>query len=95
MAFYGRLPPQAVRARVLERDSEIMGIAGYYMTPKGAVVFSDNKPGLPLMLIAREAKAMMATINVPAICQGSAESAPFLEWLGWERQEGDVFIWRP
>lgn len=91
-AFYGQNPPQSLRARVLVRGDEVLGIAGYYMENGHAVVFSDSKHGIPKMTIWRESLKFMAELNLPAICRCEG-SAPFLERLGWQHVEGDVYQW--
>lgn len=97
LGFYGRIPDKSVRARVLEQDGEILGVAGYYMAGGTAVVFSDMKPGISKMTIWRESVAMMKTIKMPALCHASDGSGPFLERLGWRPvgPDGEVYEWRP
>lgn len=86
----------AVRAKVLERDGEVLGIAGYYVTPRAAVVFSDAKPGIPKQLIWREAVAFMADLKLPAICACESDGAArFLKRLGWAEAGEGVFTWQP
>jgi len=96
--FYGRPSPYSVRARVLEMDGEVVGVAGYYLIGGAALMFSDSKADLPKMTIWREAKAMMATMKLPAICVATETSGPFLERLGWARIGGyeanEVYSWQ-
>lgn len=98
MQFFGRLPPRTVRARVLEQDGRVVGLAGYYIAGGVAVMFSDMKEAIPAMTIWRESKAMMAEIKIPAICVAESNSGPFLERLGWvcagPSTDGDVYTWQ-
>lgn len=97
LAFYGKPPPHSVRARVLEQDGEVIGVAGYYILNGMAVVFSDSNRPIPKMTIWREALAMMATIKIPAVCVANEGSGPFLERLGWvhvtDDETGGVYSW--
>tara|TARA_Y100000310_G_scaffold30952_1_gene29368 strand:- start:444 stop:794 length:351 start_codon:yes stop_codon:yes gene_type:complete len=96
-AFFGKTPDQTVRARVLERDGEIVGVAGYWMAGGMAVMFSDARGDIPKLTIWREAKAMMQSMNIPALCIATEGSEPFLERLGWRylgpSQDGGVYQW--
>ena len=98
MAFYGRNSGHSVRARVLEQNGDIVGVAGYYVACGLRVVFSDMKPGIPMMTIWRESVAMMKTITPPAICFSDGASGPFLERLGWQHEcstpDGEVYKWQ-
>lgn len=98
-AFYGKQPPRAVRARVLEQDGKPVGLAGYYVEGGKAVMFSDMNDKIPAMTIWRESKAMMARIKIPAVCVAESNSGPFLERLGWVRvghsEHGEVYTWQP
>ena len=95
-AFFGRLPPSAVRAKVLDVDGEVVGIAGYYVTPRAIVVFSGASPGIPKLRIWREALRFMADLKLPAICFcQSPDAARFLERLGWHNAGEEVFTWQP
>lgn len=96
-AFFGREAPHALRARALERNGEVLGLAGWYLAAGKAVVFSDMKPGIPKSLIWREARAFMAELRLPAICVASEGAGPFLERLGWVHVSGsdvgEVYAW--
>ena len=98
-AFYGKPPPQAVRARVLEKDGRVVGVAGYHIINGVAVMFSDVSGDIAPITIWREAKAMMASMKIPAMCVGESYSGAFLERLGWERAGrsavGEVYTWQP
>lgn len=93
LSFYGRTAPQTLRARVLERDGEVIGIAGYYVLNGHALVFSDNREGIPKMTIWREAVKFMADLKLPAICLASEDSGAFLKRLGWRHVEGETYQW--
>lgn len=93
-SFFGRSAPHTIRARVLEIDGEVMGIAGYYLVNGAAFVFSDNKEGIPMIRIWREAKAFMESLNLPAICMADENSGPFLERLGWQSVDGEFYKWQ-
>lgn len=92
LAFYERLPGPSIRAWVLEMDGEVVGVSGWYGVPR--VVFSDVREGVPKMTIWRAAKAMMAKMDKPAVCQGSEGSRAMLERLGWQELEDEVFTWQ-
>lgn len=98
LTFFGRLPDCSVRARVLEQGGEIVGVAGYFMAGGRAVVFSDLKGDVPNMTIWREAKALMDSLRVPALCIAENGSGPFLERLGWQyvgpSADGEVYEWQ-
>lgn len=96
--FFGKIPGQSLRARVLEVDGEIVGVAGYYLMGNVAVMFSDSKGDIPKMTIWRESKAMMDRIKIPAICIAQEGSGRFLKRLGWTyagpSPDGEVYEWR-
>lgn len=97
--FYGKLPPQTIRAKVLERDGEVVGVAGYYVGGPTAVVFSDAKEGIPKIRIWREAVKFMRELNLPALCVATPGSEAFLQRLGWTfagLDDGkEVYRWQP
>ncbi len=97
-AFFGQSVPVSVRARVMERDGDIVALCGYYIAGGQAAVFSDIKDkALPKLAVWREAVRFMKTIKVPAYCIADDGSAPFLERLGWkwagDTNEGGLFQW--
>lgn len=96
-AFFGKTPSQTVRARVLEVDDQIVGVAGYWLAGGVAVMFSDIRGDIPNLTIWRESKAMMQSMNIPALCIATAGSERFLERLGWHyvgpSSDGGVFQW--
>ena len=96
--YFGQNSPQTVRAKVLEADGEVMGIAGYYLSGGVAIVFSDNKPGIPKMTIWRQSVALMNSLTIPALCVASEGSERFLERLGWARvgptDAGVIYQWQ-
>lgn len=96
-AFFGRSVPHTIRARVLERDGAVVGVAGYYIINGLAVMFSDSKGDISKMTIWRESKAMMDGMKIPAICVSQDGSGPFLERLGWQyvgpSADGEVYKW--
>lgn len=96
VAFFGKNSPQTVRARVVEVDGVVQGIAGYYIAGGIAIMFSDSKE-LPKVTIWRESKKMMESMKLPAICIGSGDSRSFLERLGWAyvgtTDAGEIFQW--
>jgi len=100
MAFFGQLPPLTVRARVLEVDGKLAGIAGYWMAGDQAVVFSDiaEDVTIPKLRIMREGLAFMKELDVPARCLADEGSGAFLTRLGWEHigtsDEGEVYQWQ-
>lgn len=83
-----------MRAWVLEIDGEIAGIAGYYFPGATAVVFSEMRKPIPAAVIWRESVKMMRKINFPAICLAQEGSGRFLQRLGWETEDGEVYKWR-
>ena len=95
--FFGKAPPFSVRARVLERGGEVVGVAGYYMAGGFAIVFSDIKGKIPSMTIWREAVALLESLKVPAICVAQEGSEKLLERLGWKHasssENGEVYTW--
>lgn len=91
--FYGRTAEQSLRARVLDLDGEVVGIAGYYVLNGHALVFSDNRDGIPKMTIWREAVKFMADLKLPAVCLASEDSGAFLKRLGWRHVEGEIYQW--
>lgn len=99
LAYFGQKAPQTIRAKVLDVNGEVKGIAGYYLAHGFAVVFSDNKPDIPKMTIWRQAKSLMESLNLPAVCLATETSGPFLERLGWQFAEetdaGDMYKWQP
>ena len=92
--YYGQLPAKSVRARVLEVDGRIVGVAGYYIEGSCAVVFSDAKEDIPKMTVWREAKAMMQSIRLRGVCTACEGSGPFLERLGWKHMGEGVYEWQ-
>lgn len=84
---------------MLEIQGEVAGIAGYRINGGHAVVFSDMKADIPMMTIWREAKAMMQSLKIPAVCYAEEGSGPFLERLGWAyiggTKDGDMYKWQP
>lgn len=98
-AYFEKSAPQTVRARALEVNGKVVGVAGYYLQSGVAVVFSDNMEEIPKIRIWREAKAIMDSITIPAICFGDDRSGPFLKRLGWhfagQTDVGDLYKWQP
>lgn len=94
LEFYGELPRQSVKARVLEVEGTVRGILGYYMLGRAAVVFSDMRGDIPKMTIWREAKAFMESMTLPAVCEATETSGPLLERLGWRHIDGGVYEWQ-
>ncbi len=98
-AFYGKPPPRAVRARVLEQGGRVVGVAGYHIVDGVAVMFSDMSEPIPPITIWRESKAFMASMKIPATCIAESYSGPFLERLGWvhagHSADGEVYTWQP
>lgn len=98
LAFFGKKAPQTIRAHVMERDGEVLGIGGYYLAGGTVVVFSDLKDGVPKLRVWREALAMMDRLKFPAICMATENSGRFLRRLGWQyvgpSDEGDVYQWQ-
>lgn len=96
--FLGKIPGKSIKARVLEVDGEVAGMAGYYIVNGVAVMFSESNRPLPKMTIWRESKAMMDSIKIPAVCTAEENSGSFLQRLGWEyagpSPDGDVYTWR-
>lgn len=84
---------------MLERDGEVLAVAGYHIGAGCVVMFSDMKPGIPKMRIWREARRMMSELKLPAVCVAEEYSGPFLERLGWHyagrSDAGDVYQWQP
>ena len=94
----GQNPPTSFRGWAVDGpDGEVAAVGGYYLTPKGAVVFSSVLGDLPKVAIFREALSAMKKINMPALCQCSEGSADFLKRLGWVPDESDdeVYRWQP
>lgn len=87
-----------MRARVIERDGEVVAVAGYYVTNGWAAVFSDIKDEtLPKLLIWREALKVMRDVKIKAFCVGDEKSGAFLQRLGWKFNnsgpDGDIYTW--
>lgn len=92
LGFFGKGAPRTIRARALDVGGEVVGIAGYYVSDGVAVVFSDIRKGIPKMTIWREALSLMNSLKLPAVCEGSPESARFLKRLGWSQvDDGYLF----
>lgn len=97
--FFGEKLPMSVRARVIERDGDVVAVAGYYFAGSRVAVFSDLKADLPKMTIWREAKALMDGISLPAYCMTNTGAGQFLKRLGWDfhstSPDGDFYTWQP
>lgn len=97
--FWGRNPPVAIRAWVLDVDGEPAAIAGYFLNGTHAVMFSDIREGatIPKMTVWRESAALMERMTLPAICVATGSSGRFLKRLGWRwigaSAAGDVYEW--
>lgn len=97
--FFGKLPPSTIRARVLERDGEVIGIAGYWVDNGVAVVFSDydREAGITPARMWKEAVVYMRNLKMPARCLATPGSEKFLTRLGWVHTEttesGEMFEW--
>jgi hypothetical protein len=98
LAFFDKLPAQSMRAWVLKRNDEVLGVAGFYVSNGVAVVFSDSTDGIPKLRIWRESLKFMRDLKIPAICTTQG-SGPFLERLGWiyvgPSSDGDVYRFEP
>jgi hypothetical protein len=96
---YGDVPAQSVRAWVWELDGEILTVAGWYVTPGVAVVFSDMfLDNAPSLAVFRRARDFLKDVPPPAICEGTRKSRRFLEALGWEHMgsvadDVELFKW--
>lgn len=93
VALFGE-SPVTVRARVIETDGEVAGIAGYYLSGGVAVFFSEIRKPIPKMTIWRESLRFMKDVKMPAVCFSEDGSGAFLKRLGWTECDGE-FQWRP
>ena len=94
----GSAPPYSVRAWVLEKNGDVVGIAGYWLAGGRAVVFSDlMQSGMPKVTIWRAAREFMKKLKIPSLCVAQEGSGPFLERLGWDylgdSPDGEVYQW--
>lgn len=95
--FYGRLPERNSFSQVLERDGEVVGIAGYLVAGGVRFAFSETNDKIeevPKTRIWKEAKKFMKLLP-PCFCE-SKNSGEFLTRLGWEQVgEGNIYKWEP
>lgn len=94
---------QSVYAIAAVDGDKTLGVAGFYLTASGAVVFaelSDQLRAMPRVLIKGARRIFKALedkrYNVFAKCDQNIEAAErFLLHLGFQRFDGDVFVWLP
>jgi hypothetical protein len=96
---FGKVPDFTVRAWVWTLDDKVLTLAGWFVTGRVILVFSDMfLDSAPAVGVFRRARDFMATVPSPAICEGSDASRRFLEALGW-RHVGtavggkEIFLW--
>lgn len=102
-AFCGAVLPATGRVRVAELGGEVVGMVGWYRLGEMAFVFSKVTPVMKRFprVILREARAMLASLRMPAVCEADPDEAGaprLLTRLGWvkagETQGREVFAWR-
>lgn len=105
IAVNGRLPPYRVRGLTAMRGEEILGVGGFVLLPNGAVWASVamcpaarrfpvaiHRAGRAAMRLARD----LGFTCVYAEADGDlAGAGRWLESLGFQRERGEVFAWRP
>lgn len=96
---YDQLPPVSIKAWALVDGDKVLGVAGWYVTARGPLVFSDIFQDLPKLLIYKLAKQFMGAVPDRALCYSTPNSWRFLERLGWEHtgigdENGVYFKWR-
>lgn len=100
--FYGGFNKTA-RIMVMEKDRQLLGVAGITIERGRTVAFSDMKEGIPPRIIlwaARQFMALVAEVKAPVIALASDKypnSGRFLKALGFNYIEtqpaGDIYIW--
>lgn len=102
-AFYGKRPPQTVRAMILEIDGVVVGIGGLTSEPGQAVAFIDLKPEAKqhkkaLVRALRTGYDKLMRDNKLPIIAVADPNEPTAEGLlkhfGFEHMENGVFKWR-
>ena|SRR5688572_18600318 len=102
-AFYGKRPPQTVRALVLEIDGIVMGIGGLTSEVGQVVAFIDLKPeakkykkSLVRALWTGYEKLMRGNkVPIIAVADPNEPTAEgLLKHFGFEHMENGVFKWR-
>lgn len=89
-----------IKARVLELNGKLQGIAGYWEVDGETIVFSDVAADAEItpIRIWREAQEFMKQLDRPARCLAGEGSERFLTRLGWEHlgscDEGEIFEWQ-
>ena len=94
--WYGGPPPMTMRAVVVDRDGEIMAVAGLCRAPNHVQIFSHIKDELRphRMTMARTAAALRKMVDGPVIAlQDKSEqtSARLLQWMGLTEVEPGVW----
>ena len=98
VAFYGKPWPTTLKAVVLVLDDKPVGVIGLSREGNHLKLFSDAAPELePHMrsiTVMRGLKRVMRWVeesHLPVVAV--ADNPPLLEKLGFERLEGDVYVW--
>ena len=84
--FYGKNPPMTLRALAAERDGEVVGIGGYYISDEIAHAFTDQK-GMTRREIAKAGRAMMKfldAVKIPVVAQCGPDGDTALKHYGFE-----------
>lgn len=94
--WYGGPPPMTTRALVVDRDGEILAVAGLCRAPNHVQLFSEIKDELRAhkMTMARTAAMLRSMINGPVMAmQDCSEptSRRLLEWCGLREIEPGIW----
>jgi len=100
--FYGEPPAKTVRAKVVVRGEEILGVVGTYLDEGLTILFSDYTDELRAhykVALLKSAKAALRTIDkrFPVISQADPEipgSGKLLQHLGFEPLVEEIYLWR-
>lgn len=99
-AFYGRLPPQTVKALAVVKDGEVLGLGGYYLVDNGILVFSDIGKcyrGQKKLIVRTMRKVMDMVINAKMRAYAIADpnfpvSGKVLERLGFVEAREGIYV---
>ena len=100
--FYGHLPKQTVRAKVVIRGEEILGVVGTYLDQGMTILFSDYTDELRAhykVALLKSARAALSTTDprFPVISQADPAipgSGKLLQHLGFEPLVEEIYLWR-
>lgn len=94
---------KTVRAIAAVKDGRVIGVAGAYLLPAGLAVFgefTDELKAHPRAMLRgwKTLRSMLDQSRLPAyvFCDRTFEAAErFLDHLGFQRIEGDIYQWAP